>query len=105
MHIRNCKHIVNADHGGDFPLADHMTKLRNGKHIVNADHGGDFPLADHMTKLRNGKHIVNADHGGDFPLADHMTKLRNFTKGLKEFSAFPFSLQLMLDQTFSNVIV
>ena len=49
---------------------------------------------------------VNADHGHDFhPLADHMTKLQNFTKGdIHEFSAFPFSLQLMFDQT-CNLIV
>ena len=40
---------------------------------------------------------VNADHGCDFhPLNDHMTKLQNFSKGeIREFSAFPFSLQLM----------
>ena len=50
---------------------------------------------------------VNADHGRDFhPLADHRTKLRNFTKGeIREFSAFPFSLYLTLDQTLSNLIV
>ena len=39
---------------------------------------------------------VNADHGPDFhPAADHMTK----------FSAFPFSLHLMFDQTISNLVV
>ena len=50
---------------------------------------------------------VKADHGRDFhPLADHMTKLRNFTKGeIREFSVFPFSLQLMFDQTLSSLIV
>ena len=50
---------------------------------------------------------VNADHGRDLhPLADHMTKLRIFTKEENpEFSAFPFSLQLMFDQTLSNLIV
>ena len=50
---------------------------------------------------------VNADHGPDFhPLADHMTKLQNFTKGeIREFSAFPFPLQLVFDQTLSNLIV
>ena len=50
---------------------------------------------------------VSADHGRYFhPLADHMTKLRNFIKGeISEFSSFPFSLDLMLDQTLSNVIV
>ena len=41
---------------------------------------------------------VNADYGRDFnPLTDHMTKLRNFTKEENRyFSAFTFSLQLML---------
>ena len=50
---------------------------------------------------------VSADHGRDFrPLTGHLTKLKNFTKvGIREFSAFPFSLQLMLDQTLSNIIV
>ena len=50
---------------------------------------------------------VNADHGRDFhPLADHMTKLKNSPKGeIREFSAFPFSLQLMFDKTLSNLIV
>ena len=50
---------------------------------------------------------VNADHGHDFhPLADHMTKLNIFTKGdFREFSAFPFSLHLMFDQTLSNLTV
>ena len=44
---------------------------------------------------------VSADHGREFhPLADHMTKLR---KGKNcELSAFPFSLQLMFDQTFKH---
>ena len=51
--------------------------------------------------------VHNADHGRDFhPLADHMTKLRNFTKGENsDFSAFRFSLHLMLEHTLSNVIV
>ena len=50
---------------------------------------------------------VIADHGRDFnPLADHMTKLRNFTKGEnRDFSAFRFSLHLMLEQALSNLIV
>ena len=50
---------------------------------------------------KNNTLRVNADHGrDDHPLADHMTKLRNVTKGeIREFSAFPFSLQLILDQT------
>ena len=49
---------------------------------------------------------VNADHGRNFhPLADHMTKLRNFIKGkIREFSAFPFSLHLMFNETLRNVI-
>ena len=35
-----------------------------------------------------------------------MTMLRNFTKvEIREFSAFPCSLQLMLDEIFSNLIV
>ena len=39
-------------------------------------------------------------------LADYMTKLRNFTKGEnRDFSAFNFSLHLMLEQELSNVIV
>ena len=50
---------------------------------------------------------VNADLGRDFhPSADHMTKLRNVTNGeIREFTAFPFSLQLMFDQTLYNLIV
>ena len=50
---------------------------------------------------------VNADHGRDFhSLADHVTKLRGFTKfEIREFSAFPFSLQLMFAQKLSNIIV
>ena len=50
---------------------------------------------------------VNADHGRDFhPLADHTTKLRNCTKEENcDFLAFRLSLHLMLQQTFSNVIV
>ena len=47
---------------------------------------------------------VNADHGRDFhPLACHVTKLHNFTDG--EFSVFPFSRQLMFNQTLNNVII
>ena len=43
---------------------------------------------------------VNADHGRDLhPLADQMIKLRNFNKEEnRDFSAFRFSLQLMLEQ-------
>ena len=50
---------------------------------------------------------VNTDHGRDFhPLADHMTKLRNFTKEENhDFSAILFSLQLMLEQELTNLIV
>ena len=50
---------------------------------------------------------VNADHGRDLhPLADHMTKLRNFTEEENhEFSAFRFSLQLILEQALTNLIV
>ena len=50
---------------------------------------------------------VNADHVRDFhPLADHMIKLQHFTKGeIQEFSAFPFSIQFMFDQTLSNLVV
>ena len=50
---------------------------------------------------------VNADHGRDLhPLADHMTKLKNFTKEEnRDFSAFRFSLQLILEQALINLIV
>ena len=50
---------------------------------------------------------VNADHGRDFHyLADHMKKLRTFTKEENhDFSAFRFSLQLMLVQALTNLIV
>ena len=50
---------------------------------------------------------VNADHGRDFhPLSDHMTKLRNFTKEeIRDFSAFRFSLQSMLEEALTNLIV
>ena len=50
---------------------------------------------------------VNADHGRDLhPLANHMTKLRNFTnEENSDFSAFRFSLQLMLEQALANLIV
>ena len=43
---------------------------------------------------------VNTDHGCNFhSLANHMTKLRNFTRGEnRDFSAFRFSLQLILEQ-------
>ena len=50
---------------------------------------------------------VNADHGHDLhSLADHMTKLNNFTKDeICDFSAFRFSLQLILEQVLTNLIV
>ena len=50
---------------------------------------------------------VNADHGHYFhPLADHMTKLKKFTKEEnRDFSAFRFSLHLMLEQALSNLTV
>ena len=50
---------------------------------------------------------VNTDHGRDFhPLSDHIKKLRNFTKEKnRDFSAFRFSLQLMLQQALTNLIV
>ena len=50
---------------------------------------------------------INADHGHELhPLADHMTNLRNFTRGQnRDFSAFRFSLQLMLEQALANLIV
>ena len=49
----------------------------------------------------------NADHGRDLhPLTDHMTKLWNFTKEENhDFSAFWFSIQLMLEQALTNLIV
>ena len=56
--------------------------------------------------IQNSKHCgVKTDHGHDH-LTDHMTELKNFTKGeICEFSAFPFSLQLMFDQASNNLIV
>ena len=50
---------------------------------------------------------VKADNGRDLhPLADHRTKLRNFTKEEnRDFLAFRFSLQLMLEQALTNLIV
>ena len=50
---------------------------------------------------------VNADHGHDLHLlADHMTKLHNFTKEENhDFSAFRFSLHLMLEPALTNLIV
>ena len=50
---------------------------------------------------------ANADHGRAFhPLANHKTKSQNFTKEEnRAFSAFQFSLQLMLEQALTNVIV
>ena len=52
---------------------------------------------------------VKVDDGRDFknnPLAHQTTKLRNFTKSKsRDFSAFRFSLHLMLEQALSNLIV
>ena len=50
---------------------------------------------------------VNADHGRDLhPLVDHMTKLRNFTKEEnRDFLAFRFLVQLILEQALTNFIV
>ena len=50
---------------------------------------------------------VNADHGRDFhPLAEHTTTLNNFIKGeIREFLAFPFSLDLKFDRTLSKLVV
>ena len=50
---------------------------------------------------------LNADHGHNLHLfADHMTQLKNFTKEKnRDISAFRFSLQLMLEQALTNLIV
>ena len=50
---------------------------------------------------------VNAYHGRDFHLLDdHMTKLQNFTKEEnRDFSAFRLSIQFMLEQALTNLIV
>ena len=50
---------------------------------------------------------VNSNHWHDFsPVANEVTKLKNFTKcGNRDFSAFQFSLHLMLEQALNNVIV
>ena len=50
---------------------------------------------------------MHADHGRHFhPLANHMIKLRNFSKEENhDFSAILFSLQLMLEQALTNLIV
>ena len=49
---------------------------------------------------------VNTGHGRDLhPLADDMTKLNNFTKEEnRDFSAFKFLLQLMLEQVLTNLM-
>ena len=51
--------------------------------------------------------LLNADHGRDLhPFVNHMTKLNNFTKEEnRDFSAFRFSFQLMLEQALTNLIV
>ena len=50
---------------------------------------------------------ANAYHGHDLhPLTNHMTKLRNLTKEENlDFSALRFSLQLMLEQALTNLVV
>ena len=50
---------------------------------------------------------VNAYHKRDLhPLADHTKKLKNVTKERnRDFSAFRFSLLLMLEQALTNSIV
>ena len=50
---------------------------------------------------------VNANHGrGLHPFADHMTKLQNFTKEEnRDFSVILFSIQSMLEQALTNLIV
>ena len=50
---------------------------------------------------------VNGDHRRDLhPLIDHTTKLRNFIKEEnRDFLAFRFSFQLMLEQALTNLIV
>ena len=49
---------------------------------------------------------VEADHGHDLHrLTDHMTKLRNLKEENRDYSAFRFSLQLMIEQVLTNVIV
>ena len=47
------------------------------------------------------------DHGRNLhPLIDHMTRSQHFTKEeSRNFSAFQFSLQLMLGQALTNLIV
>ena len=50
--------------------------------------------------------IQNGKHRDLHPLADDMTKLRNFTKEEnRDFSVFRFSLQLMLEQALTDLIV
>ena len=46
------------------------------------------------------------DNGRDFYLlADHMTKLQNYKGGNRDFSAFRYSLHLILEQALHNLIV
>ena len=62
-----------------------------------------------VVDIQNGINTVcvNADHGRDFhPLSYHMTKLKKFTEEENfYFSAFKFSLQLMLEHVLINLIV
>ena len=47
--------------------------------------------------------LISDDGNEIHPLASHLTKLRNFTTcGIHEF---PFSLQLMFDQTLNDLII
>ena len=50
---------------------------------------------------------VSADRGRDLhPLVDQTTKLKNFTKEEnRDFSAFRFLLQLMLEQALTNFMI
>ena len=57
-----------------------------------------------LVDIHNDKHSAGQCRPwARLPLSDHMTNLRNFTKG--EFSVFPFSRQLMCEETLSNLIV
>ena len=62
-----------------------------------------------MVDIQNGINTVwvNANHGRDFhPLSYHMTKLKKYSKEeIFYFSAFQFSLQLMLEHVLINLIV
>ena len=56
--------------------------------------------------VQNGKHCMGQRWRDLHPLANHMTMLRKFTKEeTHDFSAFRFSLLLMLEQSLINLIV